>query len=262
MNSLQSSKLNSDITNSEVNRNGLPKDIPFDQENEKKEITEEEFYSFLTHNIRNPFGTLLGFSEMLEMDFDSMEDEEKRFFIKQINSTAKNLYDAFENFVNWTYISNERFKIDFEVVDLYEVVLEEVQKVKKSAGEKNISIIVDKVNNGFPVKANKNLIALALKNILVNAIRYSKEKSEVNVRFTTDSDSIYVHIKDGGKGIDPSVNLLTYEGVIKASNENKEKSIGLGLILTDKIIKIHNGKLWYESTPEGSTFSFSLSKYQ
>ncbi len=264
MNNLQSSDLKSANKNRETNHPGFADEIAgtIDKNlREPSEVTQEDFYSFLTHNIRNPFGTLLGFSEMLKMDFDEMDDSEKKFFVDQINSTAKNLFDAFENFVNWTYLTNENFKIDYEIVDLYEVVLEEVQKLKNLAKEKDIQISIDEVNDTLKVKANRNLIALAVKNLLVNAIKYSGAKTNVNVKFTTDPEFIYLHIEDSGKGIDPAVNLLSYEGVIKAANENKEKSIGLGLILTDKIIKIHNGKLWYESTPEGSTFSFSLPKF-
>ena len=228
--------------------------------NAGKEISETDFFSFLTHNIRNPFGTLLGFSEMLEMDFDEMDDEEKKFFVSQINSTAKILYDAFENFVNWSYITNGNYKTEFEPLDLYEIVLEEVQSAKNKAKKKKITLSVEEINENFTINGNRNLLSLAVRNLLTNAIKYSPEKTNVSVRFTTDFNSFSVHIEDEGKGIDSTVDLLTFGGVIKTTNENKEKSVGLGLILTDRILKIHNGELWYESTPEGSTFSFSLPK--
>ena len=233
---------------------------PQPEDNLDSGVTEEEFFSFLTHNIKNPFGTLLGFAEMLEMDFDMMDEDEKKFFVKQINSTAKNLYDAFENFVNWTFLSNGNYELEFEQVDLYDFVLEEVQNAKNKASKKNVNITVEKFGEEIKVNANRNLLSLALKNLLENAIKYSPENSCVKVKFTTDFNFVSVHIKDKGEGIDSSVNLLDYEGIVKTINQNKEKSVGLGLILSNKIIKVHNGNLWYNSTPEGSTFSFSLPK--
>ncbi len=225
-----------------------------------KTTPEADFFSFLAHNIRNPFGTLLGFSEMLEMDFDEMEDEEKKFFVRQINSTAKNLYDAFENFVNWSYITNEKYQTEFERLDLYEIVSGEVQKAKNKATKKNLTLAFENTDENFVVYGNRNLLSLAVKNLLSNAIKYSPGKTTVSVSFTAGPDLYSVHVKDEGNGIDPSVNILTYEGVMKTANGNKEKSAGLGLILTTRILEIHNGKLWYESTPQGSTFSFSLPK--
>ncbi len=235
--------------------------------NEILETEQPEFnklFSIITHNIRNPFGTLLGFSDMLELEFDELDDGEKRFFISEIRKSAKYIYNSVENFICWAALNNVDYQIDFEKFDIYEVALEVVQLNKKTAGSKNILINIEKKPDQF-VLGNRNLITILIKNLLSNAIKNSPGNSQISIGFESAGNEIITSIKDEGVGIDREIlpYLFSSEGIFKAIKENQQKGVGLGLILSKKIIDVHKGEIWVESEiNKGSKFSFSLIKVE
>jgi len=234
----------------------------FDGANQTDKTEFNKLFSIFTHNIRNSFGTLLGFSDLLDMELEDINDGEKKYFASEIRKNAKSIYYSFENFVYWVALSNDKYKIDFEKIDLYEIILEAVQYYRKNVELKQIQVNVEKKPNQF-VYANRNLISILIKNLISNAVKFTDCNGRITVKFEYNSDEIVTTIEDTGKGFKAEIipYLFTAEGILKSikSNEQEEKGIGLGLILSKQIIDVHKGRIWLKSGQnKGSTFSFSL----
>lgn len=222
----------------------------------------KKFFSMVTHNLRNPFGTLLGFTEMMDLEFEDLTNEEKKYFITEISNSAKFIYDSFENLIHWIYLDSQFSDLDKESFDLYDIILDEVQRLKKKTSKKGIRISIQKQDN-LQICASRILIIMLVRNLLSNAIKFNTPNGEVNISFQENDHEIITNIEDTGCGIDKENvdNLFSVEGIEKFNKNMTNKGIGLGLLLCKRIVEVHNGQIWYNSIlRHGSTFSFSLPK--
>lgn len=254
-----------DKTSSTEENSGLDKSYSKNKKpspNSSNIFGNKNFFSMVTHNLRNPFGTLLGFTEMMTLEFEDLTDEEKKYFITEISNSAKFIYDSFENLIHWIYLNSQFSDLDKESFDLYDIILDEVQKIKKKTAEKRINIHIQKEDN-LPVCAGRILIIMLVRNLLSNAVKFNDSNGEINITFEENDAKIITNISDTGRGIDGENidNLFSVEGVEQSSKNITEKGIGLGLLLCKRIVEVHNGQIWYDSAlGKGSTFSFSLPK--
>lgn len=230
---------------------------------EESNKSKDKFFSIIAHDLRNPFVTLLGFTEMMIEDYFDFTDEEKISYLKDMQKTSKASHELLDNLLQWSRSQTGRIDFEPKQVNLIDVVLENYQLVKKSADLKNIKLHV-LVDDNVILYADENMITTILRNLLTNAIKFTPQNGSITIASNDlNKDTVQVSIIDTGIGIEPERIDKIFRIAETSSTEGTEgeKGSGLGLILSKEFVEKHGGKIWVESSPgAGTTFYFTLPK--
>ncbi|MBN2597420.1 two-component regulator propeller domain-containing protein [Labilibaculum sp.] len=218
--------------------------------------TKDKFFRIISHDLKNPFTSLLSISEMIQENYDLVEDEEKRTGIQKIHESVKHIYTLLENLLTWS--KSQTNKIDFhaEIFNLTDLVEQSICLYKASADKKEIKIVMlnSEKNLAF---ADQNMCSLIVRNLINNAIKFSEPKSQIEIDIQDKNDFLEVQIIDHGIGIakENIDKLFRIDLKYKSTGTAGEKGTGLGLLLCKEFAEANGGKIWVESTfGEGSTF--------
>ncbi len=222
--------------------------------------TRDKFFSIIAHDLRNPFNTILGLSEMTLRNFGEAEPERIRKSVADIRDTAKHTFDLLQNLLIWA--RTQTGALDFEPVlfDISERIIENIELVKSQAAGKNIEI---SYQDAGPVEVTGDIrmIDTVLRNLLTNAIKFTETRGRVTVEVMRLTGSVEVMVRDTGVGIaqENIPRLFLLDNKYSRKGTEKEKGSGLGLILCREFIEKHHGTIRVESEPgKGSRFVFVL----
>jgi len=221
------------------------------------------FFFIMAHDIKNPLGAIIGFSDMLIKNANDFTIEDKREFIKQINTGAYGLYKMLENLLEWSRLQAGTIKYDptwFEARRIGEA-LDPI--VSSAAAVKNITLELGK-DSKKKVYADFNMTVTICRNLITNAIKFSFPGSEVRLDIddSNPSDTILT-VTDHGLGMTPGQvdNLFKMDKVRSTPGTNHETGSGIGLILCHEFVLAQHGTIKVESEPnKGSRFIVSLPK--
>ncbi len=222
--------------------------------------TKDRFFSIISHDLKSPFNSLLGLTELLKLDRASMSDEEIGRLIDLIHKSSEQGYKLVLNLLEWSRSQTNEIEFQPSKLDLYKLVLENIELLKTQANNKGIEIVVESNNKNIFVFADQNMINTILRNLISNAIKYTK-KGEIKIKCHNDTSSCKLSISDTGTGIsiENIKTLFDVDNSMTIPGTDGEKGTGLGLILCKEFIEKNDGKLFVESIlNKGSVFSFSL----
>lgn len=222
--------------------------------------TRDKFFSIIAHDLRNPFNTILGLSDMLLGNIDKAAPESIRKSVTDIRDTTKHTFDLLQNLLIWA--RSQTGALDFQPVhfDLSERILESIDIVKSQAEKKNIDLshtLTGPVN----VTGDIRMIDTILRNLLTNAIKFTKQHGRVTISAYEKDGQIEVLVNDTGTGIahENVERIFLLDNKFTRKGTEKEGGSGLGLILCREFVEKHNGTIRVESEPgKGSTFIFTL----
>ncbi len=228
-----------------------------------EEIAEKnKIYSVLAHDLRNPFMSIIGFSDLMIEKFRQTNDSENRDMSESIRQAAKTSYQLLENLLEWAGTRSKHQKAERKTMVLKTIVDETISDNLIAAKRKNVSLI-NHTEPDITAQADANMVKVVLRNLISNAIKYSNESSIVVVSAREKTDHVIVSVTDSGIGIDPKEQSQLFS-VLAASQRrgtSGEKGSGFGLMLCKDFVTQNGGKIWVESEPgKGSTFSFTLKK--
>ncbi|HAN18277.1 MAG: hypothetical protein A2X13_04760 [Bacteroidetes bacterium GWC2_33_15] len=221
--------------------------------------TKDKLFSIIAHDLKNPFSTILGFSELLKNNINKYNTEKIADMANHINISANSLYSLLVNLLEWA--NSQRGKTQFNPTrfDFEKLVENEINYISYFAKQKKVTI--NSFNNNLNISADYNLLKIITRNLITNAIKYSNPGGKVDIYSILYKDRVEVTISDDGIGMSDEVKskLFTFEKVKSQKGTANEQGSGLGLMLCKEYIEMHKGKLWVESKPgKGSKFSFSL----
>jgi signal transduction histidine kinase len=237
-------------------------------ESEKKLIelnsAKDKLFSIIGHDLKNPIFTILGFSQILEEDYEEMTDEKKLEYIKTIYQTAASIQKLLENLLTWSRAQTGRLEVNLEPISIRNVINETVDIVTTQAEKKNIEIIVN-LNSTLMVYADNNLLETVVRNLLTNAIKFTNPGGRITVSTRDENGFVAVSVEDTGIGLsEADKNKLFRIDVNNAEiGHHKEKGTGLGLILCKEFCEKMGGSIWVESKlGKGSAFYFTVPIFQ
>ena len=218
----------------------------------------KEVLAIATHDLRNPIGTILGFSDLMSETDDITKSKEYAIYI---HKTASQMEDLVNSFLVTAINDSIKYKLDFSNFDINELVLSVIKSFELSAAKKNQRLDYEILS--FPVHITSDRIKIkeVIENLLSNAIKYSEEFKTINVMLKKDDHYIEITVKDQGPGFSES-DLKKIFGKfqrLSARPTGNESSSGLGLFITKTIVDKLNGSIDLESEPgKGSTFKVKL----
>lgn len=224
-------------------------------------ITKDKFFSIIAHDLKSPFNSIVGLSDLLVKEAKGFDKVEQ--ISKIIQKSSHQAMDLLANLLEWA--RSQSGKIDFspEFFEVNAVINHEIENLKSQAKQKHISI-----NNTVPtqtiVYADRNMLASIIRNLISNAIKYSFADSKVDIIYHLKNSNSIFTVKDYGTGIEPSIlnHLFDIDKNNTTPGTNYEHGTGLGLILCKEFIEKHGGTIHAESIyKEGSEFTFSLPQH-
>jgi len=223
----------------------------------------DKLYSIIGHDLRSPFNSILGFSELLSESYDDFSDGERKQFAFNINLASKAAFNLLENLLEWSRIQLGRTPFSPEELDLNLLVSETFHGLKLVATTKGIELI-DKTVPGQRITADKNMLNSILRNLVSNGIKFTAPGGRVVVGATIDDQEVGLSVTDNGIGIpEPMVKkLFRIDNLISTPGTANEKGTGLGLILCKEFIQKHGGTIQIKSEPgEGATVLLKFPRY-
>lgn len=222
--------------------------------------TKDKFFSIIAHDLKSPFSNILGFSSLLNDELDTLQMSEIKEFVGAINKTAIHTMQLLDNLLEWSRIQHGRILFNPIKVNLKLLVSEITEQLKENAVSKEISLI-----NHIPEKlycmADENMLKTIIRNLVSNAIKFTKSGGKVEVTALSTADYVEVAVADSGIGIAPESieKLFRIDSEFSTRGTANEKGTGLGLILCREFVEKHGGNISVESKPEaGSIFRFSI----
>lgn len=228
----------------------------------KLNASKDMFISIIAHDLKNPFNIVLGYSEMLLKNFQTLSDEKKIKCIDYIHSTSIKIYNLFENLLSWSFSQSDQLSVKPENISLNSITKEVVDLYGGLLKEKAIELSLPK-NGEYFAFADKHMISLVIRNILSNAIKFTPETGKIQVHFFDSENFVECEIKDTGIGIDDEVIPVIFNIDKHHLNPGTdgEKGTGLGLKLSKVFIEKNNGKIRVTSKKnEGTSFIISIPK--
>jgi signal transduction histidine kinase len=224
--------------------------------------TKDKFFSIVAHDLKNPFNSLLVLSELLLDDYEILSDDERKQFIYQIKFSAKNTYSLLHNLLEWAAAQSNKISILKEKINLAALTSEAIILLKPIAKNKKISI-KSKIPDKILAYADRNMISTVILNLLTNAIKFTPQEGNVEIRSYEKNNHVEVEVADSGIGISVTnqKKLFRPDEKFQTDGTEKEKGTGLGLILCKEFVEKNNGEIWVDSKEgKGSKFYFSLPK--
>lgn len=247
--------LNNDLNN--LTRKLQKKNVQLNKLNDQK----NEFIGMAAHDLRNPISIIMGYSEfILESARDQLHDTHIRF-IKIIIRSSEFMLNMLNELLDIAKIESGKLNLEKERINPKKLINNNVALNRVIAEKKDIKINVEIFEELPEIMADPNKLDQVLSNLLSNAIKFSNSGSTIKVSSFKSNEGLTIAVKDQGQGISDEDKEKLFKPFSRFSTiaTAGEKSTGLGLTITKKIIMGHGGKIWLESkVGVGTTFYFSL----
>ena len=220
----------------------------------------DKFFSIIAHDLKSPFSSIMGFSELLVDKINKNDFRGIEKYAQIIGQSSQQAMDLLMNLLEWSRSQTGRMEFKPENFDLHDLINENKSIFDVIASQKKITIH-ENLPSELSVFADKLMISTVLRNLISNAIKFTKQDGEIRISAEKKSKEIHIYISDNGVGIKEKrlKNLFRIDENESTSGTNNEKGTGLGLILCKEFVEKHGGKIWVESEEgKGSTFYFSL----
>lgn len=240
------------------------KNIAIQKQNVELDIanqTKNKLFSIVAHDLKNPFNTILGFINILIDDYDELSDTEKRNFLTIIQGSSQTAYNLVENLLNWARTQTNAITPHFQEVNVKDLIGTNVQLVKIFGEAKSISLVFDEVDAIHTIYADKDMIDTIIRNLLTNAIKFSKKGSSVQISTIQRGGFVDISIKDQGVGMNKEQieNLFTLEENRSTQGTSGETGTGLGVIICKEFVERNKGDIRVSSKEgKGATFVITL----
>lgn len=223
---------------------------------ESANAAKDKFFKIISHDLRSPFNSLIGFSDLLIENYDSLDDLKRKDCIQHINNSSIYASNLLENLLTWARTQTDEITINKEILNLKELVETSISAALLNADSKNISVIIN-VQPELFLTIDKNTGSTIIRNIVNNAIKFTHIGGHITIDSHLNEENISLHITDTGVGMSPDVisHLFLIDKGISTEGTNKEKGTGLGLILCKEFIERNGGTITVKSeVNKGSEF--------
>jgi PAS domain S-box-containing protein len=223
---------------------------------EEKNDELDSFSHSVSHDLRNPLLTTMGFAQMLSEDYSDELDDTAKDFIQRIIDSTKKMNSIIDALLKLSKLSRQ--KLIKENVNISDLAGSIVNDLKDSDLTRNVQF---QIESDLYCNADPGLVTIALRNLLGNAWKYTVKVEVAVIKFYSlmkDTIRIYA-ISDNGVGFDMTNASKLFKPFQRLHSEKDFTGTGIGLVIVDRVIKKHSGKIWAESKPgSGTTFYFTL----
>ena len=228
----------------------------------KQNDSKDKFISILSHDLRAPFTSILGFAEILMNEQDLPAEERLEYYSYIYNSSQKQL-QLINYLLDWSRLQTNKISLEPQRINAKMIVFNCISSLTGNAIKKQLDIKVN-INDNIYLQADEKLLSQVITNLLSNAIKFSYENKTIDIKADIFNDELIEFVvKDHGIGIshENKLKLFKIEKMFSTEGTRGEKGAGLGLLLAKEIVEKHNGNIWFYSVPEkGTEFHFTITR--
>ncbi|ADH93350.1 sensor histidine kinase [Arcanobacterium haemolyticum] len=222
------------------------------------EETRRDFVANVSHELKTPVGAVRLLAETIHSVAD--EPEHVRHFSEKMMAESERLGNLVKEIIQLSQLQEGDSLADSDVVSVDQVIEEALDRVRIEAENRNVSLISGG-RSGLRVYGDQALLTTAIRNLLDNAVRYSRPHSRVSISAINQDGEVHVIVLDQGEGIEPDVQPRIFERFYRGDKARSRETggSGLGLAIVKHVVADHGGriKLWSE-VGKGSTFTVIL----
>lgn len=222
--------------------------------------TKDKFFSIIAHDLRGPFNSIMGFSDLLVERSQEKDYEEFDKFATIILQSSQRAMELITNLLEWSRSKVGRMEFNPENIEIADLIKSVAQLLKDSAQQKSIVLNLE-VPEQVTVFVDKAMMGTILRNLVSNAIKFTRPGGEIVISAHPEKDQLIVMVADNGVGIKKEVidKLFVIDESYSTSGTHGEKGTGLGLILCKEFIEKQGGEIKVESeVGKGSKFYFNI----
>jgi signal transduction histidine kinase/DNA-binding NarL/FixJ family response regulator len=222
--------------------------------------TKDKFFNIVAHDLKNPFTSLLGATEILFHNIQNMDKEKIRKLAQILNDSAKSGYAILLNLLDWSRSQTGTIRINLQKISLSKLIDDNITDLQLNSIDKQI-LLTSEIREDLNIIADKNMLNTILRNLLSNAIKFTPRGGKVIVRTQSCNGDVIISVQDTGIGIseDNIDKLFRIDSKYTRPGTEKELGTGLGLKLSKEFVEKLGGKIWVRSSENiGSEFSFSI----
>ncbi len=232
------------------------------RELEELVATKDKFFSIISHDLKGPFNSLLGFLNILAEDKGSLDDEKKNMIIRNLQQISKRTFEMLANLLEWASIQRKRIVSNPEQTFVRSLI-QECLVVLNYNIEKKEHEVINEVDHLLAVMVDPRLLRSILINLINNAVKFTYRGGEISISAKMDDDPglLKICVSDNGMGIpaDKIDTLFDLGTGYRQAGTEKESGTGLGLITIKELVDLMGGRIEVTSKPdEGSTFCIIL----
>ena len=230
------------------------------EESEAAIKAKDRFFSILAHDLKSPFNTLIGFSQLLVHNRNDISEESMQELFSEMLKTSENTYNLLQNLLEWAMSQTGALRIEKKQMLLIDLLNEILPTLDDTAKQKEIEIKLE-FQDSLIVYADKALIGTVFRNLISNAIKFSHKKSVIRILGIEKNGITEISVIDSGVGIakDKLVKLFAIDENVSTIGTANEIGTGLGLVLCYEFINKSAGSISVKSElGVGTTFVIQL----
>ena len=219
-----------------------------------------EFLANMSHELRTPLNAIIGFSEVLsERMFGEINDKQAEY-LGDILESGRHLLSLINDILDLSKIEAGRMELDPTDFDLPTTIENTLILVRERAHRRGISLGRTVDERVGMIRADERKVKQVLLNLLSNALKFTPEGGQIDVRARVHNGEAEISVADTGEGIAPEDQKAVFEEFRQVGTAAKKvEGTGLGLAISRKFIELHGGRIWVKSQlGTGSTFAFTL----
>jgi ligand-binding sensor domain-containing protein/signal transduction histidine kinase len=222
--------------------------------------TKDKFFSIIAHDLRSPFQSLIGLSDIMLDELKESDNPDQRNYANMIHESSHHIYELVENLLTWSQTQKNTVSFEPVEIDISSIIIEILALLQPNIDQKYI-LSEKHFGSDKHGYADKNMIEMVIRNLITNAIKFTPQHGKIMISLTENNDLLQVEIHDNGVGISAANQLKLFRIDSNFSNKGTdgEEGTGLGLIICKEFIEKNNGRIWLISEPgKGSSFFFTV----
>lgn len=222
--------------------------------------TKDEFLSIVSHELRNPLNSMLGWTQLLRnREFDAAKTDRA---LEMVERSAKSQAKLIEDILDTSRITTGKLQLNVRAIALAPVIEAAVDVARPSAETKNIQIEAVFAAENINVSGDPDRLQQVIWNLLSNAIKFTPAEGRVTVKLECTGSLVQIQVSDTGQGISADFLPYVFERFRQAnsSSTRSQGGLGLGLSIVYHLVEIHGGTILAESpgVGQGATFTVQL----
>ena len=217
-----------------------------------------DFLAILAHELRNPLAPVVSSLELMKIRIEEKVDVIN--LIKIIETHVYTISHLLDDLLDISKISRKKLKLEKETVLLKDVIEKSLETVNPVIKFKEHSVTVSLPEKNLYLEGDPIRIEQIIVNMLINAVKYTDPRGQINLTCTTEDDIVIISIKDNGIGIAPDILTQVFEPFFQAKTDTAGagSGLGVGLSLSKKLAELHNGSIIAKSEGVGKGSEFIM----
>ena len=243
---------------------------------ELKELNQskDKFFGIVAHDLRSPFQGMLGFTDLILDELETLSKEEIREYLQKVRDSSYSTFSLLENLLNWSRLHTGRMQFNPTNFNITEIISGIFNLLDSNAQRKNIRLI-NNLSHDYYVFADRQMLHSILLNLTTNAIKFTFESGTVTfdakilnrsnqkneIEFIPFQKCLEISVSDTGTGMSAETisKIFSIEDHFSLAGTANEQGAGLGLILVKEMAEKHGGTLIVKSQEgKGSVFAFTI----